>query len=188
MHSTYGGGGLYGASSQYSQLQIGVTLSVLPLINQDGLVVMDIHQKIQSIGQEVIIDGNPIPATIDREANAKVSVRNRETIILGGFISDEKRKAASGVPFLKDIPILGFLFRNTSKQNDRRELVVLIRPTVLPTPEIAATTARDEKSLMPGITAAEAEANAADRKRLEKTRQAVSKDLFKREGFTEDPE
>jgi type II secretory pathway component GspD/PulD (secretin) len=113
-------------------------------------------------------------------------VRNRETIILGGFISDEKRKSASGVPFLKDIPILGFLFRNTSKQNDRRELVVLIRPTVLPTPEIAATAARDEKSLMPGITAAEAEANAVDRKRLEKTRRAVSKDLFKREGFTEE--
>jgi hypothetical protein len=41
---------------------------------------------------------------------------------------------------------------------------------------------------MPGITAAEAEANAADRKRLEKTRRAVSKDIFKREGFTEDPE
>ena len=175
-----------GPSSQYSQLQIGVTLSVLPLINQDGLVVMDIHQKIQSIGQEVIIDGNPIPATIDREANAKVSVRNRETIILGGFISDEKRKSASGVPFLKDIPILGFLFRNTSKSNDRRELVVLIRPTVLPTPEIAATIARDEKSMMPGISAAEAEANAADRKRLKKVRSSVSRDIFKREGFTEE--
>jgi len=181
-YQTFGGG----PSSQYSQLQIGVTLSVLPLINQDGLVVMDIHQKIQSIGAEVKIDNNNLPATIDREANAKVSVRDRETIILGGFISDEKRKSASGVPFLKDLPILGVFFRSSSKQNDRRELMVLIRPTVLPTPEIAATVARDEQSLLPGISAAQKEAHDDERKRLRKVHKDVSEDIFKREGFSDE--
>src|SRR6266404_196031 len=115
----YGGG----PSSQYSQLQIGITLSVLPLINPDGLVVMDIRQKIQSIGGTVKIDNNELPSTIDREANAKVSVRDKETIILGGFISSERQKTLSGVPLLKDIPILGALFRSTSSDNERRELI-----------------------------------------------------------------
>jgi general secretion pathway protein D len=172
-----------GPSAQYSQLQIGITLSVKPLINSDGLVVMDIRQKIQSLGNDVIISGNPVPQTIDREANAKVSVRDKETIILGGFISSEHRKAASGVPFLKDLPILGGLFRSTSKKEVRNELMVMIRPTVLPTPEIAAVVARDEKGKLPGITSAERETNETERKRLEKVQREVSRDLLKREGF-----
>src|SRR5439155_8390631 len=175
-----------GPSAQYSQLQIGITLSVLPLINPDGLVVMDIHQKIQSVGGIVSIGGNDVPRTIDREAAAKVSVRDKETIILGGFIRSEKSKSISGVPLLKDIPILGALFRSTSKTDDRRELMVLIRPTVLPTPDVAAIVAKDEKSRMPGLVAAERDSNESERKRLEKVQRETSRDLFKREGFTED--
>src|SRR5207248_65048 len=160
----YGYGGA--PSSQYSQLQIGITLSVLPLINQDGLVVMDIRQKIQSIGGSTIIDGNDIPITIDREANAKVAVRDGETVMLGGFISTDRSKSASGVPVLKDIPILGNFFRSTSKNLSRKELMVLIRPTVLPTPQIAALVAKDEKAKLPGISAAEREANRDERRQI----------------------
>ena len=169
-----------GPSSQYSQLQIGITLSVLPLVNADGLVSMDIRQKIQSIGGTVKIDNNDLPATIDREVNSKVAVRDRETVILGGFISTEKRKAASGVPILKDIPILGNLFRSTSKSNDRKEIMVLIRPTVLPTPREAALTAIEEKSKLPGITAAELERSEDERKLLQKS----NKEIYKKEGFS----
>jgi len=133
----------------------------------------------------VNIGGNDVPRTIDHEANAKVSVRDRETVILGGFISSERSKSASGVPFLKDIPILGHLFRSTSRSDDRRELMVLIRPTVLPTPEYAATVAKDEKSKMPGLSAAEKDYNEVERKRLQKVQGNISRDLFKREGFSE---
>jgi general secretion pathway protein D len=168
-----------GGSSTYSQLQIGLTLSVLPLINADGLVVMDIRQKIQQIGEEVIIDGNPIPATIDREANAKVSVRDREVILLGGMISAESRKSKSGVPILKDIPGFGAFFRAASKEQQRRELVVLIRPTVLPTPQEAAIVASEERALLPGIAEWERDVRKDERKRVED----YNKRLYKREGF-----
>jgi general secretion pathway protein D len=168
-----------GGSSTYSQLQIGLTLSVLPLINADGLVVMDIRQKIQQIGEEVIIDGNPIPATIDREANAKVSVRDREVILLGGMIAAEARKSKSGVPFLKDIPGFGAFFRAASKEQQRRELVVLIRPTVLPTPQEAAIVASEERALLPGIAEWERDVRKDERKRVED----YNKRLYKREGF-----
>src|SRR5205823_11545287 len=98
------------------------------------------------------IDNNQIPTTIDREANAKVAVQDGQTVMLGGFISTDRSKSASGVPLLKDIPILGNLFRSTSKTLNRKELMVLIRPTVLPTPQIAALVAKQEKGKLPGIS------------------------------------
>ena len=67
-----------------------------------------------------------------------LQVRSGETVMLGGFISSDINNEKSGVPILKDIPLLGALFNSAHKKNDRTELVVLIRPTVLPTPEAAA--------------------------------------------------
>ena len=175
-YSTFGGG----PQTQFQQQQIGITLQVLPLINQEGLVVMDIHQKIQDIGKEIKVDANlSVPETIDREANAKVAVRDRETIMLGGFISDAHRQSKSGVPLLKDIPILGRLFSANSESKDRTELVVLIRPTVLPTPQDAAMYANEERAKLSGTRAAEKFFMEQERSRQKK----ADKEFFKKEGF-----
>jgi general secretion pathway protein D len=184
-------GGYYGGYSSIQQLQIGITLSVLPLINPDGLVVMDIRQKIQSVGGEVeIANVGKVPETIDREVNAKVAVRDRETVALGGFISNERRKSASGVPLLKDIPLLGNLFRSTSKSGNRKELMILIRPTVLPTPTDAAIAAADEKAKMPAVTQLDLDAQKEERTAQEKSRKEIKaaqdelhKEILKREGL-----
>ena len=173
----YGYGGFGGGpQTQFQQQQIGVTLSVLPLINPDGLVVMDIRQRIQSIGADIPIDANfSVPETIDREANAKVSVRDRETIILGGFISNEKSKSKSGVPILKDIPLIGPLFSASQRRDDRGELIVMIRPTVLPNPQDAAIAAEEEKSKMPGVSVAEQEHQIYERKLLERAEREIKR-------------
>jgi general secretion pathway protein D len=156
--SSYYGGGAYGGYSSIQQLQIGVQLDVTPLINPDGLVVMDIHQKIDNfIGNVTIQNVGDVPVTSSKEAQAKVSVRDHDTIILGGLIETDKNNSSSGVPYLKDIPLLGYLFRSTHTDGTRKELIVLIRPTVLPTPEIAALAATAEKNRMPGVRAAEKE-------------------------------
>lgn len=144
-----------GARSQYQQTRVGITLNVLPLINQDGLVVMDISQNIQQLGTAVIIDGNPVPTTTDRSAAAKVAVKDGDTIILGGFISTTKSKSKSGVPILKDLPFLGPLFRSSADVNKRVELIILMRPTVLPSPADAALLAKKERDLLPGVKQAE---------------------------------
>ena len=154
--SSYYGGGAYGGYSSIQQLQIGVTLEVTPLINPDGLVVMDIHTKIDSFDGNVTIENvGDVPITSDKEAQAKVSVRDHDTIILGGLIETDQNKNDSGVPFLKDLPLLGFLFRSSHKDETRDELIVLIRPTVLQSPEIAALAATAEKNKMPGVRATE---------------------------------
>ena len=171
--SSYYGGGAYGGYSSIQQLQIGVTLEVTPLVNPDGLVVMDIHQKIDSFEGNVTIQNvGDVPVTSSKEASAKVSVRDHDTIILGGLIETDKNKANSGVPFLMDIPLLGYLFRSSHTDGARKELMVLIRPTVLATPEVAALTATAEKNKMPGVRATEREMRADETERLKKEKQA----------------
>lgn len=164
---SYYGGGAYGSYSSIQQLQIGVTLDVTPLINPEGLVVMDIHQTIENYAGFTEITGvGQVPNTTRKEAAAKVAVRDHDTIILGGLIEADKSKSGSGVPLLMDIPLLGNLFRSTSTSQTRKELIVLIRPTVLPTPEVAALAATEEKNNMPGVMRAEAEFKADQERRL----------------------
>jgi general secretion pathway protein D len=167
--ASYYGGGAFGGYSSIQAVNIGVTLEVTPLINPDGLVVMDIHQTIESAnGTVTIANVGDVPITSRKEAAAKVSVRDHDTIILGGLIETSKTRSGSGVPFLKDVPILGYLFRSTSDKEVRNELVVLIRPTVLPTPEVAALTARAEKDRMPGVRRFEGEVKSEEGRRLKK--------------------
>jgi general secretion pathway protein D len=171
--SSYYGGGAYGGYSSIQQLQIGVTLEVTPLINPDGLVVMDIHQKIDSFEGNVTIQNvGDVPVTSSKEASAKVSVRDHDTIILGGLMETDKNKSASGVPLLMDIPLLGSLFRASHDDSKRTELIVLIRPTVLPTPEIAALTATAQKNKMPGVRGTEKELRDDEKHRLKQADRA----------------
>jgi general secretion pathway protein D len=164
--TTFGGFAGVGSQSLYQERQVGITLSVLPLINPDGLVVMDISQDIEQLGTPVTIDGNPVPTTTKRSAEAKVAVKDRDTVMLGGFISNTKSTSHGGVPFLKDIPGLGYLFRSSSDSSQRVELIVLMRPTVLPTPEAAAAVATAERNSLGGVRRAEQEIHEDEAKRI----------------------
>ena len=136
----------FGTQQQIQQLQIGINMQVLPLITSDGLVVLDINQTIEGENGTVQIDANlKVPKTVRHTAQAKVAVKDGETIILGGLIRTARTKSVSGVPVLKDIPGIGALFRSTSESPQRKELMVLIRPTVLPTPQSASLHARAER-------------------------------------------
>jgi general secretion pathway protein D len=155
---TYNYGYSSGPSSQYTQLEVGIHLQVLPLINLDGLVEMDIQADVEQLGPGVAIAGvGSVPTTTKRQAGAKVAVLDGETVILGGFISDSRTSSDSGIPGLKDIPWLGNLFKSRSTENLRTELIMLMRPTVLKTPEIAADVATVERNKLAGVKEAELE-------------------------------
>jgi len=159
----------FGTQQQIQQLQIGITLQVLPLITSDGLVVLDINQTIEGENGTVAIDANlRVPKTVRHTAQAKVAVKDSETIILGGLIRSAKTKSKSGVPVLKDIPGLGALFSTTSENPTRRELMVLIRPTVLKTPELAYLTAQAERQRSAGMRSVERTMAEEERKHVKK--------------------
>ena len=161
--SYYGGGYGGGPSSSYQQLRVGIGLNVTPFINQDGLVVMKIDETIDEISGSTSIEGvGQVPNTTSRTLAAEVAVLDRESIMLGGFIRNSENKTKAGVPILKDIPLLGALFRSTGEAKERKELMVLMRPTVLRTPELAALQVAVEKEGLPGVVAAEDEYNRSE--------------------------
>jgi general secretion pathway protein D len=169
--TTYGGA--YGNSSGYSQLSVGVELDITPFINPDGLVVMDINQEIDEISGSVAISGvGDVPTTTKRTLDSEIAVKDKDTIILGGFIRSEKDTSKNGVPILQDIPLIGALFSQRTSNKNRDELIVLMRPTVLRTPEIAAEQAIKEEQRLPGIAHAEADDEAEAQKLIDAERKA----------------
>ncbi len=172
--STYSGG-VNGNSSSYSQLSVGVELDVTPFINPDGLVVMDISQEIDDIANYTTIDNNNVPNTDKRTLNSEIAVKDKDTIMLGGFVRSDKSTDKSGVPWLKDIPLIGNLFSQRNDSKNRNETVVLIRPTVLRTPEFAAAQAIKEEQRLPGIAHAEADDDVEAQKQIEAERKAELK-------------
>ncbi len=164
--STYNYGGAYGNQSSYSQLSVGVELDVTPYINPDGLVVMDIQQEIDDLNGYTTITGvGQIPNTIKRTLQSEITVSNLDTVVLGAFIKNSKSTSRSGVPILQDIPLLGSLFSQNNKSKQREELIVLMRPTVLKSPQIAAINTKKLERTLPGVSAAMAE-DVSDQSKL----------------------
>ena len=169
--STYYGGGYGGPSSSYQQLQVGIGLTVTPYINPEGLVVMQIDESIDEISGSTSITGvGDVPTTTSRKLSAEVAVPDGDSVLLGGFIRNASTKQTAGIPLLKDLPLLGWLFSSKGDSKTRNELLVLMRPTVLRTPDIAALATQEEKKLLPGIMDAEAEVNAQEKELIEKQR------------------
>ena len=151
-------------------------MQVTPYINQDGLVVMQIDETIDEIsGSIAIANVGDVPTTTSRKLSAEVAVRDGETIILGGFIRNSDNKTSSGVPILRDIPLLGKLFESKSDTKARNELLVLMRPTVLRTPEIAARHTTEMKKSLPGVMRAESEVQADEKREADQTRKELGK-------------
>ena len=163
-----GGFNSAGSQSFVQYLDIGIQLSVQPFITPEGYIVMEISQNVDQRGGDVIIDGNPNPVVNQRAAQATLSVRDGDTIMLGGFIKQTKNKSKSGIPILKDIPVLGALFRTKSDSNDMTELIILLRATVLKTPEDAALVAKEQRESLPGVKNMEEDMKKDTEKRAEK--------------------
>ncbi|MGI9437274.1 MAG: SPOR domain-containing protein, partial [Geminicoccaceae bacterium] len=122
--------------STVEQRQTGVILNVTPRVNASGLVVLDIEQEVSDVVRTTT-SGIDSPTIAQRRIGTSVAVGNDQTVVLGGLIQDDVDDIASGVPFLRDIPIIGFLFGTTTKITSRTELLVLISPKVLTSQEEA---------------------------------------------------
>ncbi|HKI68761.1 MAG TPA: type II and III secretion system protein, partial [Verrucomicrobiae bacterium] len=167
---------------------VGIQLDVTPFINPNGLVVMDINQEIDDLSGYTVIQGvGNVPNTVKRSLSSEIAVRDRDTIILGGFIRNENSKNRSGVPLLQDIPILGNLFSSRSNSKAREELVVLMRPTVLKTPEIAAAQVAKEEQRLPGIHRARVEEEMYERDQMKKEQAELRRQMGGQKSLSAEP-
>jgi general secretion pathway protein D len=108
----------------------GVSLTVLPQVNSQGLVNMQIHQEVSQVASDTT-GGIASPTFTTRESETTVVVQSGETIVIAGIIDDTVDRSRTGVPFLMDIPVIGRAFRVDTDSVKRTELVVLLTPHVV---------------------------------------------------------
>jgi general secretion pathway protein D len=113
---------------------IGIILEVTPSINPEGLVNMTVRPEISSITGETvqISERLNLPVFATRTSETKVAIKDGQTIVIGGLMQDEVRDNVSKVPLLGDIPLLGNLFKRTTKSKDKTELLIFLTPHVAP--------------------------------------------------------
>src|SRR3984885_7894132 len=107
-------------------------LKVTPLITPDNRVILDLDVSDDAVGQQVTsATGGSVPSINTHQITTQVLVNDGQTVVLGGILETTKSKAANKVPFLADIPILGYLFRSTTDINNKTELLIFITPKIL---------------------------------------------------------
>jgi type IV pilus secretin PilQ/predicted competence protein len=118
-----------GEAGNLREIRAGITLKVTPQVSADGFVLLNITAKSSTLDFGRTVDG--IPQENTREAKANVLVRDGETVVIGGIMKDTGSNSETGVPYLKDIPALGWLFKRSTWRKDFEELVVFITPRIL---------------------------------------------------------
>ncbi|MDD5200379.1 MAG: secretin N-terminal domain-containing protein [Terrimicrobiaceae bacterium] len=118
-------------NTQIDYKRVVLQLDVRPLINSDHEVTLEIKQRNDNVQSQVQVANNSVPVIATQTLNTTVTVPNRQTIVLGGLISDQEERNQTGIPFLKDIPGLGYLFSTTTKTKTRRELIIMIQPFII---------------------------------------------------------
>jgi general secretion pathway protein D len=131
----------------------GVLLEVLPRVNSGGMVNMEIKQQVVDVGPLVSVRQTGTVATqersfLERTVTSKVTVKDGQTLVLGGLIRDNRSDAKTGFPILYKIPVLGALFGSTTEDVIRTELIVLITPRVVQNSQEASQATEEIKRKM----------------------------------------
>ncbi|MDD5656335.1 MAG: type IV pilus secretin PilQ [Elusimicrobia bacterium] len=120
------------ATQAVAYVTVGIKLTVTPTINADGRITLDINPDISQPSATAAASATGAPGVDARTAQTTVLVRDGETIVIGGLISDSTSNQIAKIPILGDIPILGWLFRKKSVVRTRSELLIFVTPKVLP--------------------------------------------------------
>ena len=109
-----------------------LSLKVTPQITPDNRVILDLTVAKDSVGQLVAsATGGFVPSIDTREIVTQVLVNDGQTVVLGGILETERRDAETKVPWLGDVPVLGRLFKTTSKTDNKDELLIFVTPRIL---------------------------------------------------------
>lgn len=127
----------------------GVKLEVTPSVNDGGLVTLDVNQSVTDVGPEDAATGQR--SFLERNVSSRIAVRNGESVVLGGLITDNASVVKSGVPYLMDIPVLGNLFRTNRDTTKRVELLVFITPKVVESDSELQALTREMRGRMRGL-------------------------------------
>jgi len=145
-----------GQQSAVSAEEVGVILEVTPSINPDGFVKMAVEPEISRLSKQTvdISENFRSPIIERRRANTTVTVRDGETVVIGGLINDRYERSDRKIPILGDIPIIGLAFRQKTETTAKTELLIVLRPHVVRTPQRMQQVTEEavgRMSLQPGL-------------------------------------
>jgi general secretion pathway protein D len=128
----------------------GIILTVTPRIGEMGTVALDVKQEVNDVGQN---EPPPInsPRFTKREAETSVVLLNNQTLVLGGLIQTTRTYVKIGIPYLNQIPVLGYLFGSTEVRLEKRELLLLITPRVVGSAADAARVTEQMRNVTPEL-------------------------------------
>jgi len=106
-------------------------LEVVPLINNDNEVTLEVAQKNDTLGTPFDIAGTQVQSVRTQQIKTAVTVPNKHTVVLGGLITDREEKLERKFPVLGDIPIVGLAFKGVSTKKERKELILMIQPQIV---------------------------------------------------------
>lgn len=117
----------------------GVALDVTPQIGEDGMITMHVHPAISEVvedAKQISISSTtsytlPLATSTIRESDTIVRARNGQVVVIGGLMQDIVKDDVSSTPFLGDLPMVGYAFRQTRKVSRKTELVILLRPVIV---------------------------------------------------------
>jgi len=116
------------------QKDIGIIIGIKPHVNEKRLVTLEIEADAIAVDQSSF-GGTGSASFLKTTTKTSVVVQDGQSLVIGGIIRTDKSKGYTGIPFLSQIPLLGYLFRSTSEVLERNELVILITPHVIASPE-----------------------------------------------------
>jgi len=108
---------------------IGIQMTVTPHVNADGQITLDLHPEVSDLAGQATVQGGIIILT--SEARTRVMVRDGETVVIGGLIRNNETENVTGVPLLRNLPLLGRFFRSVKTSVEKRELLIFVTPRIV---------------------------------------------------------
>ena len=107
---------------------VGTKLSIIPTINDDGYISVQLLQEVSSLTTQTVAAAQNAPVISTREASTRAILRDGQTVVIAGLIGETRQTEETGLPFLKDIPFFGALFKRQSTTRQRTELAIFVTP------------------------------------------------------------
>ena len=124
-------GGLTNVLQEISYRKTGVQLEIKPIVQANGLVDLQISQKLSEARPSAATSLDGSPTILNRQISTSLTLRDGGSLLMGGLISGNRSAGLTGVPYLAQVPLLGRLFRSDALQEDRTELVIMVIPYVI---------------------------------------------------------
>ena len=120
------------STTSIERKDVGITLKIKPQISEGDYIRLDLSQEISAIGATITVgNGATDRITTKRSAKTNIVVKNGETVVIGGLIQDSDEDVITKIPFLGDIPGLGWLFKTKSKSKTKTNLMILLTPRIV---------------------------------------------------------